>query len=151
MRLPLLACPRLAGREPTGGGAVLVATGRRRSCAGGRGRRAGGRPLLAGTRVAGLAALARRRGLAGGGASGRPLAGAVGARPGRSLVVIRAVTAEPLGPRAAWGRRDAVAGNPPPVRHHGLLRRRADATGRLRPGAVVGRGPAGRLASPGPA
>src|ERR1700722_9833473 len=105
MRLPLLTCPRLAGRELTGGGAVLVATGRRRPRPGGRGRRAGGRPLLAGARVAGLAALARLPGLAGLGASGRPLAGAVGARPGRSLVVIRAVTAEPLGPRAAGGGR----------------------------------------------
>ena len=128
---------------------MLVATGRHRSRARSRGRRVTGRPLPPGPGVAGpAAALARLARLAG--PSRRPLAGAVGARPGCHLVVIRAVTAESLGARAAWGRRDAVAGNPPPVRHHGLLRRRADATGRLRPGAIVGRAPPVRLPPPGP-
>ena len=146
--LPLLAHPRLAGGELTGGGAELVATGRHRSRARGGGRRVDGRPLLLGPGVAGPAALARLARLAR--PSRRPLAGAGGARPGCHLVAIRAVTAESLGARAAWGRRDAVAGNPPPVRHHGLLRRRAGATGRLRPGAIVGRAPAVGLSPPGP-
>src|ERR1700733_2014313 len=147
MLVPLLARPRLAGGELTGG-AVLVATGRHRSRARSRGRRVTGRPLPPGPGVAGPAALARLARLAG--PSRRPLADAVGARPSCHLVAIRAVTAESLGARAAWGRRDAVAGNPPPVRHHGLLRRRANATGRLRPGAIVGRAPAVRLPPPGP-
>src|ERR1700722_6809328 len=130
MLVPLLARPRLAGGDLPGG-AVLVATGRHRSRAGSRGRRVAGRPLLPGLGVAGPAALARLART-----SRLPLAGAVGARPACHLVAIRAVTAESLGARAAWGRRDAVAGNPPPVRHHDLLRRRADATGRRRPVAL---------------
>jgi len=130
---------------------VLVATGRHRSRAWACGRRVGRRPLLARPGVAGPDALARLARLARlAGPSRRPLAGAVGARPGWHLVVIRAVTAQSLGARAAWGRRDAVAGNPPPVRHYGLLRRRADATGRLRPRAIVGRTPAVWLRPPGP-
>src|SRR5580692_3375654 len=94
--------------------------------------------------LGGPAALARLAG-----SPGRPLA-AVGARPGCGLVVIGGVTANALGARAARGPRGAVAGNPPPVRHHGLLRRRADATGRLRSDAIADRSPAVWLPPPWP-
>ena len=60
------------------------------------------------------------------------------------------VTAKALRARAAGWRRGAVAGNPPPVRHHGLLRRRADATGRLRSDAIADRSPAVWLPPPWP-
>jgi hypothetical protein len=79
-----------------------------------------------------------------------PLASAVGLRPALRLVVIRTVAAGTLGAWAAWGSRGPVGGSPVPVRHHGLLHCRADAAGRLRPGALIGRAPAVCLAPPGP-
>jgi hypothetical protein len=100
-----------------------------------------GRTALAGS--ASLACLARLRR-----SPGRPLTAAVGARSGCRRAVV-GVAAKALGARAARGRGGAVAGNPPPVRHDGLLRRRTDAAGALRSGAIAG-SPAVWLSPPRP-
>jgi hypothetical protein len=175
---PVLARPWLAGAELAGGAAVLVVGGWHRSCARWAcTRRPGARRTLARPsrrrptvvlrlrglavrcvpRPVGMARLPGPASLAGpaclarlAGAPGLPLTAAVGALPGCHLVVIGGVTAGAVGAHGARGRRDAVAGNPPPVRHHGFLRRRTDSTGRLRSGAVVGRAPAVWLSPPGP-
>ena len=147
----LIGCV-LVGRVLAGGAAVLVAAGRHWSAGRGGGGWIGGGPLLSRSRVPGRlpgpAALpspaARTR------PPGLPRPDPVGPRAARHLVVFAAVAAGPLGARAARGSRDAIAGNPPPVRHHGLLHRRADAAGRLRSGTIVGRAAAVWLPASGP-
>ncbi len=82
--------------------------------------------------------------------SGRPSAAAARARAAGRLLVLRSATVEPRRPRTARGSRGTAGGNPPRVRHDGLLRRRTAAAGRLWSGPLGCRAPDVCLAAPGP-